>query len=99
MPKLQFGLRVLLALPVCVVAFYLGWTSHASHVQSQHDQDTTIAQQRSVEVQRELSLQRAVRANALRDSVERMEHRNRIQSYERLLHDPVGAKMFPSGSF
>jgi hypothetical protein len=99
MPRLRFGLRVLLALPVCVAAFYLGWTSHASHLQSQHDRDATIAQQRSVEVQQELTLQHAARAAALRDAVDGMEHRNRMQSFERMLHDPVGARMSPAGSF
>jgi hypothetical protein len=99
MPKLRFGLRVLLAFPVCVAAFYLGWTSHASHVQSRHDRDSALAQQRSVEVQQELSLQRAARAAALRNAVDGMEHRNRLQSYERMLRDPVGAKMFPAGTF
>ena len=99
MPKLRFGLRVLLALPVCVAAFYLGWTFHASHLQSQHDRASTIAQQRSDEIQRELSLQHAARAAALRDAVDGMEHRDRMQSYERMLRDPAGARMFPAGSF
>jgi hypothetical protein len=28
-----------------------------------------------------------------------MEHRNRMQSYERMLRDPFGANVFPAGAF
>ncbi|WP_182868402.1 hypothetical protein [Stieleria mannarensis] len=98
-PKLRFGLRTLLALPVCVAAFYLGWTSHASHVQSQYARDATLAQQRSDEIQHQLTRQRAARAAAQQDAFEGIEHRKRMQSFERMLRDPAGAKMFPAGTY
>jgi hypothetical protein len=99
MPKFRFGLRVLLALPLCVAAFYCGWTFHTAHLRAQYHYDATVAQQRSSEVRWELSQQRAAKAAALRESVERLEHQNRMQTYERWLKDPIGARMFPPGAF
>ena len=95
----RFGLRILLALPLCVAAFYFGWTAHTSHVRSQHNLEKAAAKQQSSDVHRELSHQRAVRDAGFNELIERLEHRERMESYERLLNDPTAVKLQPEVEF
>ena len=41
--KLRFGLRLLLILPLCVAASYLGWTTHASSLRLEYERDVELA--------------------------------------------------------
>lgn len=99
MPKLRFGLRVLLTLPVCVGAFYVGWFSHADQIRVRAERHSTVAKQRGDEIHREISLQRDIRAMKINDSIDLIEHRTRMNAYEHSLQDPIGSRMMPSGAF
>lgn len=98
MPKLRFGLRTLLFLPICVAAFYLGWNAHESYRRVLQSRDDVLARQRRTDLLRELVLHREIKADMLRSSVNRIEHLERMKSYDRFLNDPIGAKMHPEGS-
>ncbi|TWU01692.1 hypothetical protein Pla100_14270 [Neorhodopirellula pilleata] len=93
MRKPKFGLRFLLALPLCVGAFFLGWKAHESKMNAMHKIHDGSAQQRASVVRDELARQQVVRAARLNDSVDRMEHRQRMQTFDRLLNDPNAAML------
>lgn len=97
--KLRFGLRFLLALPLCVGAFYLGWTSHASSLRLEHQRDAQLAEQRRTEIIDEMSQQRIVDAMKLNDAVDRNEQRSRLKNFERMIDDPFGARMLPGRAY
>jgi hypothetical protein len=99
MPKLRFGLRFLLVLPVCVAAFYLGWARHAAQVRTEYERTAAAAEQRLSELQRELLQRHAARATTLKNSIDALEHSERMQRYQRLLSEPTGATAFPPGAF
>ncbi|GAA4462063.1 hypothetical protein GCM10023156_45490 [Novipirellula rosea] len=93
MRKLKFGLRFLLALPLCVAAFFLGWKYHEAKMNALHQVHDGSAQQRASVVRDELAREQLVRAARLNDSIDRMEQRQRMQTFDRLLNDPNAAML------
>ncbi len=93
MRKPNFGLRFLLALPLCVSAFFLGWKFHESKLNAMHQMHHNSAQQRASIVRDELAYQRVIHAARLNDSVDRIEHRQRMRTFDRLLNDPNAAML------
>ncbi len=88
MRKPKFGLRLLLTLPLCLGAFYSGWKTHESKVVGMHRAYEASAKQRASVVAAELSRDREVYSARLNNSVDRIEHRQRMQTVRRLLDDP-----------
>jgi hypothetical protein len=84
----RFGLKILLALPLCVAAFYYGYTAHRAHQKSRYDLENDAALKRNADIYSELSHQRAIEANRFQNSVYQREHQEQMQNYHRLLKDP-----------
>lgn len=99
MPRIRFGLRLLLAVPACIAAFYGGWNAHDSRVRALHERAAADSEERRAAMWETIRIERQTHAAALRDSVDRIEHDQRVKAFERMLRDPVEAKMFPSGEF
>jgi len=99
MRKPRFVLKVLLAVPICVAAFYVGWTTHATRLKAQFERDSAAAQRRRSDIQEQLAYQREVWEAHLKNSVDHLEQRERMRSFNRLLNDPNASKVLPSGTF
>ena len=93
MPRLRIPLRLLLALPLCVAAFYLGWSNRESHLRGQYERNQAVAEKLRLEMFRELSFQRSANAAALNDAIDQSEHLQRMNTYDRLLRDPAGGQL------
>ena len=106
MPRVRFGLRLLLALPVCIAAFYGGWNAHRMHLSALHNRDASASLRRQAalwseieEIRSKQQLHADNMRDDMRDSVDRIEHGERMKAFERMLQDPIKARMFPSGEF
>lgn len=101
-PRLRFGLRSLLLLPVLVAAFYGGWIAHDYQLRRIHRQQEAAALRRRTalydEIRRLHDEMRRERARLLR-TIEQVEHQERIDSFRSQLNDPVNSRMLPEGRF
>ena len=99
MPKLQFRLRLLLLFPVCIAAFFGGWGAHESRTRVLQERNASASLARRTVMEREILLQRQIRAANLPGFIDRIEYQQRMKAFERLMQAPNNFRKFPNGEF
>ena len=97
--RLQFGLRSLMLFPVLVAAFFGGWMTHEHAIRQEYRREETAARQLYKNLRDEMDRDRAVEGARLRETIDRLEHRQRMDSLRARLNDPLKTRTFPEGRF
>ena len=99
MKNFRYPLRLLLALPLCVAAFYVGWTTRESRIQSEYLRNRTAAEERRRESFPQIARELAERAAYQNDSLDRIERMQRMKTFDRMMNDPARGHLDQMRSF
>lgn len=89
----------LLLLPLCVAAFYTGWSANDARSRRLQERYQDAAKQRWAELQVQLEKEQSIRSLFRQNSIERSEHVERMKQFEQMKRDPASRFLDRDGRF